>query len=109
MERHEVMEATWISTACMSLLTLLIARAGGPTPQENIEIRLDAATTELAEDLVGRLVSATEDFRSEPVTGEGLQRQIENLGLIVRTPGGCVWVTPDEPPGCGVCPHVALA
>ena len=106
--RHEVMEATWVSQASLALLTYLLARAGKPTPQEDIEVRLDAQTFELAEDLVTRVASATEQFRSERLTGEDVQKQIENLGLVVIPRGSCVCVRDENGPGCCVCHEVAL-
>jgi hypothetical protein len=104
MEARELQEATWISQLCLALLTAVLARAGQPTPQEDIEIQLDAATAELGEGLVGTLVSATDEVRSKPVTRERLQRQVEDLGFTVTVRGGCVCVRDESgAPGCCVC------
>ena len=57
MEARE--EATWLSQLSMTVLTIVLVHEGKGTPQErDIEIVLDRALVEQAEDLVGRLVSA---------------------------------------------------
>jgi hypothetical protein len=87
----------------LALLTLVLARAHQPTPQERLELEFDHETAELTERLVGRIMSAI-DISTESVRPEKLQRQIERAGYEVQVRGRCVCVEgPDGAPGCCVC------
>ena len=100
----ELTEATMLNQMSLAMLTILLARAGQPTPQERLEFEFDDETAELTERLVGHVISATEGIRSEPVRPEELKHQIEHAGYKVLVRDRCVCVeVPDEGPGCCVC------
>ena len=81
--------ASTVSSLTLALLVTLFARAGERGGDEEISIKLDAATVSMANDLVERLITATTGVRSQPIMPAHLEQQLSELGLKAVYRHGC--------------------